>query len=121
MSDTVLITIVGLSHYYGKKPFEIGRTVRLVKDKANNYDSEAILVELPVIGKIGYVANSTNTVYQGTYSAGRLYDKIGDTAFARVLVITHSSVIAEIVKMDSQYMEMYDMLNMKIASESDRS
>ena len=55
---------------------------------------KAICAFLPFIDKIGYVANSTNTVYQGTVSAGRIYDKIDDYAYARTMFITHSSVIA---------------------------
>ena len=61
---------------------------------------EAIRVELPVIGTIGYVANSTNTVYRGTASAGRIYDKIGDYAFARIFFVTHSSAIALVLSTD---------------------
>lgn len=52
---------------------------------------------MPYIGKIAYVANSANTVYQGTYSAGRLYDKIADFAFARIMFITHAGAIAAVL------------------------
>lgn len=94
MEKTYFVTITGLNHYYGTKPFEIGRIIKLIKEPDNEYDNEAILAFLPFIDKIGYVANSTNTVYQGTISAGRLYDKIEDYAYARVMFVTHSSVIA---------------------------
>jgi len=93
--DTVhFITVTGIDHYYGKTPFEIGRITKIVKEPDNPHDSEAIRVELPFIGNVGYVANSANTVYRGTASAGRIYDKIGDYAYARVFFVTHSSVIA---------------------------
>ena len=94
MEKTYFVTITGLNHYYETKPFEIGRIIKLIKEPDNEYDNEAILAFLPFIDKIGYVANSTNTVYQGTISAGRLYDKIEDYAYARVMFVTHSSVIA---------------------------
>ena len=94
MQAANFVTITGLRHYYGAKPFEIGRIFKLVKEPDNDYDNEAICACLPFIDKIGYVANSTNTVYQGTISAGRLYDKIEDYAYARTMFITHSSVIA---------------------------
>ena len=94
MEKTYFVTITGLNHYYGTKPFEIGRVIKLIKEPDNEYDNEAILAFLPFIDKIGYVANSTNTVYQGTISAGRLYDKIEDYAYAKVMFVTHSSVIA---------------------------
>lgn len=94
MKKTYFITITGINHYYGRKPFEIGRVFKLIKEPDNEYDKEAIVALLPFIDKIGYVANSTNTVYDGTISAGRLYDKIEDYAYARVMFVTHSSVIA---------------------------
>ena len=94
MEKTYFVTITGLNHYYGTKPFEIGRIIKLIKEPDNEYDNEAILAFLPFIDKIGYVANSTNTVYHGTISAGRLYDKIEDYAYAQTMFITHSSVIA---------------------------
>ena len=97
MDKTYFVTITGLNHYYGAKPFEIGRVIKLIKEPDNEYDNEAFL---PFIDKIGYVANSTNTVYQGTISAGRLYDKIEDYAYARVMFITHSSVIALVLDKD---------------------
>ena len=87
--STMFVTITGIHHYYGDKPFEIGRVVRLVKEPDNKHDSDAIRVELPFIETVGYVANSTSTVYRGTYSAGRIYDKIDDVAFAEVAFITH--------------------------------
>ncbi len=97
MNGTIYITITGIKNYYGKSPFESGRLFKLEKEPDNFYDREAIKVTFPVIGTVGYVANSTSTVYGGTYSAGRLYDKMGNTAFAEVMFITHSSVIARLI------------------------
>ena len=94
------VTITGINHYYGKKPFEIGRIFKIIKEPDNDYDDEAICAFLPFIEKIGYVANSTNTVYQGTVSAGRIYDKIDDYAYAKTMFITHSSVIALVLDKD---------------------
>ena len=93
----IFVTITGQNHYLGMKPYKVGRIVKLVKDKDNEYDEDAIAVVLPFIDVIGYVANSTNTVFQGTYSAGRIYDKIGDSVFAEIMFITHSSVIARVL------------------------
>ncbi len=94
METTYYVTITGINHYYGKKPFEIGRMIKLVKEPENEYDKEAISANLPFIDKIGYVANSTHTVYDGTISAGRLYDRISDYAYGKVMFITHTSAIA---------------------------
>ena len=93
----IFVTITGQNHYLGMKPYKIGRIVKLVKDVDNEYDEDAIAVKLPYIDVIGYVANSTCTVFQGTYSASRLYDKIGSSALAEVMIITHSSVIARVL------------------------
>jgi len=92
--DSIFVTITGMNNYYGMKPFKIGKIFKLIKDSDNEYDCEAIRAEMPMIDTIGYVANSTKTVFAGTYSAGRLYDKIDDYAFAQTMFITHSSVIA---------------------------
>lgn len=92
--EATFITITGTNHYYGLKPFKISGIVKLVKDKMNDYDGDAIAVTMPYIGIVGYVANSPNTTFKGTHSAGRLYDSVGDYAYARVMFITHSSVIA---------------------------
>ncbi len=91
--ENTFVTITGVRNYYGMKPFKVGKIFRIVKDD-NEYDEEAIRAELPMIDTIGYVANSTNTVYSGTVSAGRLYDKIDGYAYAQTMFITHSSVIA---------------------------
>ena len=72
----------------------MNRLPKLVKEQGYGYDSEAIVVALPFIETIGCVANSVNTVFDGTYSAGRLYDHFDDYAYAQVMFITHSSVIA---------------------------
>lgn len=100
MEKTYFITITGINHYYGRKPFEIGRVIKLIKEPDNEYDKEAIVAFLPFIDKIGYVANSTNTVYDGTISAGRLYDKIEEYAYAKIMFVTHSSVIAVVLDKD---------------------
>jgi hypothetical protein len=91
------LTITGVNHYYGMKPFEIGRIIKLVKDKGNEYDEEAIVALLPFIGKVGYVGNSPNTVVKGTYSGGRIYDIFEEEAFAQVLFTTNNSVICLLI------------------------
>ena len=91
MKNSVLVTITGLAHYYGTKPFKVGAVIKLKKEYDNKYDDEAIRAQLPYIGTVGYVANST-------YSAGRLYDKIGECACAKIILITHSSAVAEVIE-----------------------
>ena len=45
------------------------------------------------LGHVGYVANSPYTVAGKSYSAGRLYDKIGDTAEGTVLYVLPKGVL----------------------------
>lgn len=97
MNNHYFVTITGLKNYYGTKPFEIGRIIELIKEPENEHDSEAIFAYLPYIEKIGYVGNSVHTVYQGTISAGRLYDKIKDVTYARIMFVTHTSAIAMVL------------------------
>ena len=73
MSKT-FFTIVGTQHYYGQDFFEPKMTVKLVKEPDNEFDKEAIRVELEGLGLVGYVANSPYTVIGESKSAGRMYD-----------------------------------------------
>jgi hypothetical protein len=96
MSDKY-ITITGFQHYYGLKPFKIGNTITLKKMPENEYDSEAIRAEMPIIGTVGYVANSPQTTANGTMSAGRIYDHIGDICRVEVMFTTHTKVICKVL------------------------
>ncbi|MEE1169727.1 MAG: HIRAN domain-containing protein, partial [Anaerovoracaceae bacterium] len=89
----IFFTITGIKNYYGKSLFEPEMTVRLVKEPDNEYDREAIKVELEGLGRIGYVANSPYTVKGESYSAGRLYDKIGDEAEGIVKYVFSDGII----------------------------
>ena len=86
------ITITGLKFHFGSKPFEVGQKVKLVKEP----DSEAIKAELPGLGCAGYVANSPHTVLGDCISAGRLYDKIGDSATAKVGYVLDNAVVCKV-------------------------
>ena len=90
------ITITGFKHYYGLTPFAIGNLVKCIKEPDNPYDSEAIKAIMPVIGKVGYIANSTDTTANGTMSAGRVYDHIKRYFYARVMFTTFTKVICKI-------------------------
>ena len=94
----VFITLTGTKHYFGNDFLEKGMKLRLEKEPDNEYDKEAIEVTLEGLGKIGYVANSAYTVIGESMSAGRLYDKIGDTAHAKVVLVTEAGTICKICK-----------------------
>lgn len=53
MKNSVLVTIAGLAHYYGTKPFKVGAVIKLKKEYDNKYDDEAIRAQLPYIGTVG--------------------------------------------------------------------
>lgn len=63
----------------------------------NEFDKEAIKVEMDGLGRVGYVANSPYTVQGESMSAGRLYDRIGDTAVGVVRYVLPQSVLYELV------------------------
>ena len=94
----VFITLTGTKHYFGNDFFEKGTKIRLEKEPDNEYDKEAIKVTYEGLGKIGYVANSSYTVIGESMSAGRLYDKIGDVAYAKVMLVTPAGTICIIWK-----------------------
>lgn len=89
----IFFTITGTNHYYGQEFFKPDMAVKLIKEPDNEADREAIRVELEGLGKVGYVANSPYTVTGECYSAGRLYDKIGDTAEGTVLYVLPKGVL----------------------------
>lgn len=98
MGKKVFITITGMNHRFGQAFLEPRMKVLLVKEPDNEYDREAIKVMLDGLGHIGYVANSTYTVLGDSISAGRLYDKIGQTAVAKVKYILPKGAICTVSK-----------------------
>ena len=100
------ITIQSFNNMHGSKPLKLERLVKLVKEPDNKYDTEAIACEMRYFGKIGYVANSTNTVVMGSMSSGRIYDKINDEYFARIKFITGSIALAKILTSDEYVAEV---------------
>lgn len=86
-------TLTGTQFYHGVYFLEKDMEVKLVKDPDNDYDKEAIKVELEGVGQIGHVANSPYTVVGESVSAGRLYDKIGDTADAKIKYIMATGIL----------------------------
>ena len=89
----IYFTIAGSGHYFGQEFMEKDMPVRLEKEPDNDYDKEAIKVMMEGLGLVGYVANSPHTVQGESWSAGRLYDKIGDTAEGTILYVMDSGVL----------------------------
>lgn len=96
--SNIYFTVTGFHHYYGDSFLEKEMIVYLKKEKDNEYDKEAISVNLPGLGKIGYVANSPYTVLGESYSAVRLYDKISEEASGKVKFKLDKGVICELME-----------------------
>lgn len=89
----IYFTIAGTRHHFGTDFMEKGMPVRLEKEPDNEHDKEAVKVMMEGLGLVGYVANSPYTVVGESWSAGRLYDKIGDTAVGTVLYVLDKGVL----------------------------
>lgn len=96
MSGEIYFTVVGFSRYYDHKPFRIGALIRCRKEPENTFDGEAIRVSLPIMGTIGYIANSPQTLAGGTMSAGKLGTFVDDKFHARVMFTTRTKIICRV-------------------------
>lgn len=96
---TIYFTITGTKHCDGHEFLEPGMCVKLIKEKDNSFDCEAIRVEIDGLGKIGYVANSPYTVLGESYSAGRLYDKFKKHTTGTVLYVLSQGVLCTLDNM----------------------
>ena len=94
----IYFTLTGTKHYFGNDFKKKGMRIELEKEPDNKYDREAIMVKVKGLGKIGYVANSIYTVLGEAVSAGRLYDKIGDRAAAKVVLVTSNGILCKVCK-----------------------
>ncbi len=112
------LTITAGFKFHGIDIFSPGMIVKLVKEPDNPKDSEAIKVLLPGDIPAGYVANSVHTVTKGTYSAGRIYDKFEDEAFAKVLFVTERVAIAVFLGYEEKLSKLFSELKPIISPEN---
>mgnify|MGYP004603833917 FL=1 len=96
--EKIYFTVAGTNHYFGQEFFEPKMEVKLIKEPDNEFDKEAIRVEVDGLGTVGYVANSPYTVQGESMSAGRLYDRMGDTAKGIVKFVLPQGILCELVK-----------------------
>ena len=104
----MFITIIAFNKFHGSKPLRLDGIVKLVKEPDNKYDTEAIACEMRYFGKIGYVANSVNSVIKGCMSSGRVFDKIEDEYYSKIKFITENNAIAKILSSDEFISEIED-------------
>ena len=108
MAMKIFFTLVGTKHYFGDEFLEKGMELELKKEPENEYDKEAIMVNVEGLGKVGYVANSPYTVIGDSMSAGRLYDKIGDITKGEVVFVTTQGVLCKVCEKSLQSIEKYE-------------
>ncbi|MBR0417648.1 MAG: DNA-binding protein [Erysipelotrichaceae bacterium] len=98
--QSIYITINHLDDFECTSFLRPGDRLILKKDRDNIYDDEAIIAYKENKTKVGYVANSVHSVARGTYSAGRLYDRIGDETecIVRFVMAEEEFAIAEIME-----------------------
>lgn len=94
----IYFTVAGTNHYFGQEFFEPKMEVKLTKEPDNEFDKEAIRVEVDGLGTVGYVANSPYTVQGESMSAGRLYDRMEDTAKGIVKFVLPQGILCELIK-----------------------
>ncbi len=94
--EKIYFTVTGTCYRYGTEFAEPGMKVYLVKEPDNEYDNEAIKVEMEGLGTVGYVANSLHTVLGESHSAGRLYDKIGETAEGTIMYVLPNGLFCSV-------------------------
>ena len=117
-TDKIYVTIVGSKYYNIHEPLPVGIQLMCRKEADNNYDDESIEVFAPNGRKVGCVANSVATKANGTMSAGRIYDKVGEYFLVRVCFAFQSSSICivedkniEDTKLISDYMQEHASCN----------
>ncbi len=96
-NKSIYITINHLDEFMATMSLRVGDVLALKKDPDNIYDDEAILVYDKNNCKVGYVANSVSTVARGTFSAGRIFDRIGEDNKSVICFITEECAIGIIL------------------------
>ena len=96
--DVVYITIDHIEEFGSYDCVNVKGELKLKKDRTNRFDDEAIAVFDKNGQMVGFVANSVHSVARGTYSAGRLYENMGDEIACRVMFKTEEIAIAVINK-----------------------
>ncbi len=95
VGDPIYITLTSIP-----KNIRVGNIVLLEKDLNDECDEESIKAALAYAGsakRAMHVANSVENVVRGTWSAGRIYDKLDGIAKARVDFVANDFAIARVV------------------------
>lgn len=96
MKKGFYVTISEIERYYGNLPFKAGEIVKISKDKGNGR-ARYIRVTLPMLGTVGYIAKGGKDIAGGTLGSEKIYDKIGKSAYALIMFVTDSKIVAKIL------------------------
>lgn len=96
-NEKIYITVNHMDEFHSNYILRPGDILTMKKDHDNCYDDEAILACNKHQIKCGYVANSVSTVYRGTYSAGRVYDKVPEEFQCIVRFANEDALIGEVI------------------------
>ena len=108
MLEGTFVTITGFKNYYDRYPFSIGTSFLCQKEPENVYDTEAICVWGGTGCKVGYIANSTNTKANGTMSAARIYDRVGEYFLIEACFSTNTKIICKITNFNVQDVQLIE-------------
>ena len=101
MPEGTFVTVCGFSACRGIEPFNIGARFMCQKEPDNPYDDEAIRVMDDSGMTIGYLANGGSTRANGTLSASRVYDRVGNLFVIEVWFTTRTKIICKVVIFDA--------------------
>ena len=106
----MIFTLTRRSNYFGVIVRKRGVRGEVEQGPGNKYGKGAIRVNMEGLGKIGYGANSAYTVMGESMSAGRLYDKIGEKAEGKVVLVTERGVLCKVCKksLEKQGEQVFD-------------
>lgn len=96
MLNGTFVTVTGFKHYKNKSPFSIGSVLLCCKEPENPYDTEAIQVFMEGGDTVGYIANGAGSKANGTMSAARIYDRVGDYFTIEVCFSTQTKIICQV-------------------------
>lgn len=101
MPEGTFVTVCGFSKYRGIDPFSIGARFMCRKEPENPHDDEAIRVMDDSGVTIGYLANDRSERANGTLSASRIYDRVGELFVIEVWFTTRTKIICKITNFDA--------------------
>lgn len=109
----VFVTVTGFKHYFISSPLYVGKCLRLVFEPENSIDKFAVAV-YDGENKVGYVANSKDTVRKGTVSAAQLAEFTDKGAEAEITDMSSYDAVClvkNVKNLDSMCLRAFEYYN----------